>query len=138
MTTTILTEEQIKKGVDQFGGCPECHGFDEHVTFYQSHMFACHRHKTQWFVGRSQFGFGQNQCERVWRTNCRSVLRYRQVEPWYPSSTFRESAVRWWRSRRVVRVGAELIDLLRRFGRPEDELYHDDRVRFREGDDLPF
>lgn len=118
MTTTMLTEEQIKKGVDQFGGCPECHGFDDHVTLYESHMFVCHRHKTQWFVGCNQFGSWQHEREIVWRRNCRRILLYKQVEPWDPSSTFRERAVRWWR--RVVRVGAELIDVLRRFGRPED------------------
>jgi hypothetical protein len=137
MRTSRFTEEQINKGIDRFGGCPECHDYDEQLNVYKIHWFVCHCHKTRWSVGCNLFDSWRHENESVWLENSRLLVQCREVEPW-PQLTFRERAVRWWWSRRAVRAGAELIGLLRRFGRPEYESHHHDQASLVDEDEVPF
>ena len=65
MRTSALTEEQINKSIDRFGGCPECHDYDEQLNVYKIHWFVCHCHKTRWSVGCNLFDSWRHENESV-------------------------------------------------------------------------
>ncbi len=83
----MWTKEQIEKGVDHWGGCPECHNLDHRLNVHKEHWMVCHAHKKRWRVGWNLFSDWRYESEEVWRENAERIGDYEEVEPWHPRAS---------------------------------------------------
>lgn len=67
----------------RFGGCPHCHGVDEHFNVQRDHFAACHQHRVMWNFGANLFFSWRNETEADWEGNTRRFAGYRWVDPHY-------------------------------------------------------